>query len=72
MSRLNEIIGANIRWYRKKNKLTQCQLAKMIFSNNLSVHNWESGAALPTAHFLKALADVFKCSIDDLFSDNPL
>lgn len=67
MKTLAEIVGENIRARRTEMGLHQKQLAQMIDAGNQSViSSWERAIRCPTAVFLYALADVFRCSVDEL------
>jgi transcriptional regulator with XRE-family HTH domain len=57
----------NLKYYRRKRKLTQRQVAenlRMPLANRLS--NWENGTALPSVQNLIKLANLYKVSIDKL------
>ena len=56
-----------ISFYRKKNGLTQEELAKKLGVTNQSVSKWESAQCCPDIALLPALADIFDISIDELF-----
>ena len=58
--------GENLKFYRKKEGLTQKELAEQIGYTEKSVSKWESGNGLPTVEVLLALADLFCVSVDDL------
>jgi transcriptional regulator with XRE-family HTH domain len=47
---------------------TQESVAKELNVDRSTVAKWESGEAMPRADKLPALAKLFGCSIDDLFS----
>lgn len=47
--------------------LGQKDLAKLLGCDNSAVCKWETGAALPQASKLPALAAALHCTIDDLF-----
>ena len=47
--------------------LDQKDLAELLGCDNSTVCKWETGAALPQASKLPALAAVLGCTIDDLF-----
>jgi DNA-binding XRE family transcriptional regulator len=51
---------------RKRNKLTQMQLAEAIGTNQRVVSRWENGLSKPSAEFLSKMAGVLHCKIDDL------
>ena len=67
---LKYIIGHNIRAHRKRLKLTQKQLAKLIYANNISVCRWELGDTTPSAEFIVRMARVFGCATDDICKEN--
>ena len=56
-----------ISFYRKKQGLTQEELAKKLGVTNQSVSKWESAQCCPDIGLIPALADVFEISIDELF-----
>lgn len=56
-----------ISFYRKRQGLTQEELAKKLGVTNQSVSKWESAQCCPDIALLPALADIFEISIDELF-----
>lgn len=58
-----------ILYYRKKQKMTQAELANMIDVSQSVVSLWETGEAMPRADKLPQLAKILNCSIEDLFDD---
>ena len=48
--------------------LSQVELAKLVGVERASIANWENGISWPHASLLPAIADVFACSIEDLYS----
>lgn len=48
--------------------MTQCELAKKLGVSNQAVSKWEKGLSMPELRLLPFLAEIFKCSIDTLFS----
>ena len=50
--------------YRKKNGLSQEELAEKIGVSRQAVSKWETGDALPEITKLKALADTFNVTVD--------
>ncbi len=56
-----------ISFYRKRQGLTQEELAKKLGVTNQSVSKWESAQCCPDIGLLPALADIFEISIDELF-----
>jgi transcriptional regulator with XRE-family HTH domain len=43
MDKINDVIGKNIRKYRKLRKLTQSQLGQLVGVSTAAVSNWERG-----------------------------
>lgn len=68
MDNINTVLGENIRRFRKMMNLTQEDLADKIGVTYQAVSKWENAQSAPDISFLPVLADVFGCSIDDLFS----
>lgn len=56
--------------YRKKNGLSQEELAEKIGVSRQAVSKWETGDALPEITKLKALADTFNVTVDFLLDEN--
>ena len=71
MENANIILAANILKYRKKIGLSQDELAQKLGVTFQAVSKWENAKAAPDITFLPIMADVFECSIDDLFSYMP-
>lgn len=51
---------------RKKNQLTQDELAKKLFVTRQAVSRWEAGETIPNAETLKLLSMLFNVSINTL------
>ena len=62
-------IKTNIRYYRKKNGLTQVQVAEKLGILQSSYCNWERGKTYPTFENLLHLVDIFGMSLAELMSD---
>ena len=58
-------------YYRKRAKLSQMAVAKIIGVSDAAVCQWEKGDSLPEASRLPEIAKLYKCKIDDLFKDEP-
>lgn len=57
----------NLRYLRKKNHLSQVDMAKMLaYKSFTTIQKWEDGSATPKYDVLIRLADHFNVSIDDL------
>ena len=61
-------IGAFIAECRKRNKLTQLELAEKLGVTDRSVSNWENGVCLPDASLYRLLCDILQISINELFA----
>ena len=61
-------IGKNILRYRKEKGLTQEKLGELLGVSPQAVSKWERDQTMPDSFLLPRLADIFGCSIDDLFS----
>ena len=66
-----EIIGKNISSLRKERGFKQEELARAVGVSTQAVSKWENAKAAPDITFLPIIADIFECSIDDLFSYIP-
>jgi len=65
MNRQN--FAVNIKRLRKRNKLTQTQLAeKLNKGGKTTIVGWEKGHAYPLVETLILLSELFNVSIDDL------
>ena len=60
-----------IKAHREAAELSQVELANMMGVMQSAVANWESEVALPRTRQLPQLAQIFGCSINDLFNDQP-
>lgn len=66
---MNHMIGMNIRILRKKNKLSQEQLAEKVDVSRQTIAKWENGEGLPDINKCKILADIFQVTLDQFSSD---
>ncbi|MEI3611504.1 helix-turn-helix transcriptional regulator [Pseudogracilibacillus sp. SO30301A] len=60
------MIRMNIRLLRKKNKLSQEQLAEKVNVSRQTVAKWENGESLPDIYKCKILANIFQITLDQL------
>lgn len=60
-------IGENISVLRKRRNMTQEALANLVGVSAQSVSKWENNTNMPDISLLPLLADIFRCSIDNLF-----
>lgn len=63
-------LGSNIYNLRKKNGITQEQLADMVDVTRQTISNWESDKTYPNPEQLKALAKSLNTCVDRLIDDN--
>lgn len=63
----NLMLNDTISFYRKKQGLTQEELAQKLGVTNQSVSKWESAQCCPDISLLPELAEIFEISIDELF-----
>ena len=59
-------VGTQIGHYRKKQSMTQENLAQKLGVSNQAVSKWESDQCCPDVMLLPKLADIFEISIDEL------
>ena len=64
-------LNDTICFYRKKQGLTQEDLAGKLGVTNQSVSKWESAQCCPDISLIPKLADIFDVSIDELFGKAP-
>ena len=64
-------LNDTICFYRKKQGLTQEELAQRLGVTNQSVSKWESAQCCPDISLIPKLADIFDVSIDELFGGEP-
>ena len=72
MEELKIIVGKNLSALRKKNKLTQIELAEKFNYSDKAVSKWEQGATLPDLETLKQLASFYGVSIDYLTEERTI
>jgi transcriptional regulator with XRE-family HTH domain len=63
-------LSSNIKFLRKRKRLTQSGLAELLGINRSGVNNYENGSVVPPVHVLIALSDLFHISIDTLLRIN--
>jgi transcriptional regulator with XRE-family HTH domain len=57
---------------RKKNNLTQEQLAEQLYVSRTAISKWENGKGYPNIESLKSIASLFSVTIDELLSNEEL
>lgn len=58
--------GEKIRQFRKEKGLSQQELGEMLGVSAVSVSKWERGQTQPDINTLRAMADLFNTTIDEL------
>lgn len=64
------MVGDNIKFYRKKNQLTQDDIAKECSVTRQAVSKWENGTAMPDASNILQLSKLFGVTTDYLLNDD--
>lgn len=67
MENTNEILARNINRHRAQCGITQEELASRLGVTYQAVSKWENAKAAPDISFLPDMAEIFGCSIDELF-----
>ncbi|XMB65847.1 helix-turn-helix transcriptional regulator [Mycoplasmatota bacterium zrk1] len=62
-------IGITIQELRKKNKMSQGDLADIMHISRQAISRWERNEALPDIYNLQQLSKIFNTSIDDILSN---
>ena len=57
---------------RKQKKLTQEELSEILYVSRTAISKWESGRGYPSIDSLKAIAEFFGVTIDELLSNREL
>lgn len=65
-------IGKFISELRKKNNMTQRDLANKLMVTSQAVSKWENGRGIPDIEMLKKLSEIFKVNIDDILEGETL
>lgn len=60
-----------IKKYRELAGITKAELARIMEVDQAAVTRWDRGEALPWAAKIPKLADLFGCSIDQLYGREP-
>ncbi len=66
MDELKVVVAHNISELRKKNNLTQLELAEKLHYSDKAISKWERAESLPELTVIKELADMFDVSLDYL------
>lgn len=63
-------LGKNIYKLRKKNGISQEQLAESLGVSRQTIYKWETNLAIPRSDKLVDMVDIFKVSYNDLFNEH--
>ena len=63
-------LSENIKFLRKRKKLTQSDLAEALGTKRSSINNYENGTTVPPLNLLVGLSDLFHLSVDTLIRIN--
>ncbi|MBQ4091607.1 MAG: helix-turn-helix transcriptional regulator [Clostridia bacterium] len=69
MADIKQIISKNIASLRHKSGLTQLELAEKLNYSDKAISKWERGESIPDIVVLKAIADLFEVTVDQLISE---
>ncbi len=58
----------SFREIRKKRNLTQKEVAQKLGTSRVTVARWECGANNPKLNTIKKLAELYKCTADELIN----
>ncbi len=64
------MIGDKIKCYRKKNKMTQEQLAEKLDITRQTLSKWEVGETSPDINTSKKIAEILNVSLDELLDND--
>lgn len=70
MKSLNEIVGENLTFLRKKAGYTQLEFGDKFSYSDKTVSKWENGSVLPSVDVLKQIADFYGVSTDYILSEH--
>ena len=69
MENLNIVIGKKLLYLRKKNKLTQAELAEKLNYSDKAISKWEKGESLPPVEVFYNISKLYGVSLDYIIRD---
>lgn len=69
MENLNIVIGKKLLYLRKKNKLTQAELAEKLNYSDKAISKWEKGESLPPVEVFYNISKLYRVSLDYIIGD---
>ncbi|MBE5739135.1 MAG: helix-turn-helix transcriptional regulator [Clostridiales bacterium] len=70
MSDIRQIIASNIASLRKKNNMTQNELAERLNYSDNAVSRWERGDVTPSIETLQQISEIFSVPLESFFKEN--
>lgn len=70
MNKLRHVIANNLVYLRRKNNLTQQELAGKINYSDNAISRWERGEVIPTIETLEIVADFYGVSVANLIDES--
>lgn len=67
MQTIKEMISVNIAKYRKKERLSQKDLAEKLQTKPSTVSSWEQGVSTPNADMIVEMCQLFHISVDEMY-----
>ena len=64
-----ELLNINIKSFRLKALLSQCELAEKLEVNQSAVSHWEKGDTKPCKKYIEKMCTIFGCTAGDLMGD---
>ncbi len=68
LTTVKEAVAQNLLFYRKRNRMTQRELAEKLGVKHNSISSWENGINSIDIEILSKICDIFNISINDMFS----
>ena len=72
MENLNIVIGKKLLYLRKKNKLTQAELAEKLNYSDKAISKWEKGESLPPVEVFYNISKLYGVSLDYIIGDETI
>lgn len=72
MENLNLTIGKKLLYLRKKNKLTQLELAEKLNYSDKAISKWEKGESLPPVEVFYKISKLYSVSLDYIIGDETI
>ena len=66
---MNNTVGENIRFLRKRKNLTQAELGKILGYSARTVSDWENGSTEPNITAIKSLVKFFDITYEEFFGE---